>query len=74
MVTHTHPHRAAVTGVQVLAGLLVAAPLVVWGAGFAQPISPPPTDRVLLNPTFAVPEPLARVKPAPHLIVLEPLT
>ena len=55
MVTHTHPHRAVVTGVQVLAGLIVAAPLVVWGAGFAlADQSAADGDRVLLNPTFAV--------------------
>jgi hypothetical protein len=67
MVTHT---RSA----QALAGLLIATPLAVWGAGFSGPISPPPAGLVLVNPSFAVPQPIAGVKPTPHRIVVKPLT
>ena len=60
-------------GAQALAALLVATPLV-WGAGFAGPISRPSTDLVLVNPSYAVPQPIARAKPTPHRILVKPLT
>ncbi len=74
MVTHTHPHRAAAGGMQVLAGLLVATLLMWAGAVLTEPSSPPPTDLLLVNPSLAVREPIVQVKPPAHLIVLKPLT
>jgi hypothetical protein len=57
-----------------LAGLLVATPLAVFGAGPSGPISPAPsTSVVLVNPSFAGPEPITRVKPTPLRIVVKPL-